>query len=68
MQVDAAPAQPADVPPPAPVDAGEESEEETEVSRHLHVKLNRIWVFFLTLNKDILRVDLFDIVTPAKLK
>lgn len=41
MQVDAAPAQPADVPPPAPAAAVEDaSEEETEVSRRLNMELD----------------------------
>lgn len=39
MQVDAAPGQAADVPPPAPIAAGDASEEEAEVSRDLHTNL-----------------------------
>ncbi len=39
MQVDAAPAQAADAPPPAPIATGDASEEETEVSRDSFTKL-----------------------------
>ncbi|KAM7394290.1 hypothetical protein PAMP_021103 [Pampus punctatissimus] len=42
MQVDAAPAQPAKDTPPAPMPAEDASEEEAEVSNHLHIILNII--------------------------
>lgn len=45
MQVDAAPAQPADVPPPATIAVEDASEEEAEVSKYLHVKVNKILFF-----------------------
>lgn len=42
--MDATPAQPADVPPPAPVPVGDASEEETEVLRHHSFMLNCILI------------------------
>lgn len=42
MQADAAPHQTADVPPPAAIAEEDVSEEETEVSKHLHITLKRI--------------------------
>lgn len=48
IQVEAAPAQPADVPPPAPIAVEDASEEESEVSRHIHTKL--YWCVYIYLS------------------
>lgn len=50
MQVEAAPAQAADVPPPAPVAVGDASEEEAEVGTHtLSINKEDVYLFIVLL-------------------